>query len=319
MTESRSVWLPYRPADFPGRLPEGLTYHHWDGHGAYPSDPAELRFLVPPPVPEMQQRILGGLLPRVERLEVLQLLSSGHDYLEPYRHLLPGAAQVATARGVHGEATAELAVTLLLAAARGLDHFFRQQWARQWQPRGFTTVSGKRVLVVGQGPVGSAVATRLTPFGCHVVRMARTARDTVDGRVHGVAELPALLPTVDAVVLCAPLTDETRDLLDAARLALLKDGAVLVNVGRGELVDTTALVRAVEQGRLRVALDVTDPEPLPVGHALWRLPGTLVTPHTGAFTDAFVPASLAFLVDQLRRYAAGETLANLVPLMAGAR
>src|SRR3954453_7313542 len=175
MTESRSVGLPYGPADFPGRLPEGLTYHYWDGHAAFPADPAELRFLVPPPVPEMQQRILGRLLPHVERLDVLQVLSSGHDYLEPYLHLLPGAAQVATARGVHGETTAELAVTLLLAAARGLDHFVRQQSARQWQPRRFTTVYGKRVLVVGQGPVGSAVATRLAPFGCRVIRMARTA------------------------------------------------------------------------------------------------------------------------------------------------
>ncbi|MEU4096672.1 2-hydroxyacid dehydrogenase [Streptomyces sp. NPDC026673] len=318
MHEGRTVWLPYRSGEFSGPLPEGLSYHFWDGLSAFPSDPGELNFLVLPPVPARQQEILNRVVPRVGRLEVLQVLSSGHDYLEPFLGLLPPGTRVATANGVHGEATAELAVTLLLASMRGLDDFSRGHALGQWRPGVFPTLSGKKVLVVGQGAVGRAVAARLVPFGCRVVRLARTARDTADGRVHGFADLPELLPGVDAVVLCAPLTDETRDLMDASRLALLRDGAILVNVARGELVDTQALVAEVGSGRLRAALDVTSPEPLPSGHPLWYLPGALITPHVGAFTDAFTPASLAFLTRQLDLYARGESPANLVPLMAAA-
>lgn len=318
MQESRAVWLPYRSGEFPGPLPDGLSYHFWDGLSAFPSDPRDVRFVVVPPVPAKQHEILDRLLNRAERLEVLQVLSSGHDYLDPFLGLLPSGSRVATANGVHGEATAELAVTLLLAAERGLDDFSRRHALGQWRPRVFPTLSGKEVLVVGQGAVGRGVTARLAPFGCRVVRLARTARDTADGHVHGFADLPGLLPSADAVVLCAPLTDETRDLMDASRLALMKDRAVLVNVARGELVDTQALVREAGRGRLRAALDVTAPEPLPSGHPLWYLPGILITPHVGAFTDAFTPASLAFITRQLQRYAHGEPLVNVLPLMAAA-
>jgi phosphoglycerate dehydrogenase-like enzyme len=318
MQESRAVWLPYRSGEFSGPLPDGLSYHYWDGLSAFPSDPRDVRFVVAPPVPAKQHEILDRLLNNAERLEVLQLLSSGHDYLAPFLGLLPSGARVSTANGVHGEATAELAVTLLLAAERGLDDFSRRHALGQWRPRVFPTLSGKEVIVVGQGAVGKAVAARLAPFGCRVVRLARTARDTADGHVHGFEELSSLLPSADAVVLCAPLTDETRDLMDASRLALMKDGSVLVNVARGELVDTQALVREAESGRLRAALDVTAPEPLPSGHPLWSLPGVLITPHVGAFTDAFVPASLAFIAQQLGRYARGEELANVLPRLVAA-
>ncbi|MFI8008194.1 NAD(P)-dependent oxidoreductase [Streptomyces sp. NPDC086010] len=316
MNDTRAVWLPYRPEDFPGALPEQLEYHHWDG-GAFPTDPAALRFLVPPPMSTDRSDLLSRLLPRARRLEVLQVLSSGHDYLRPHLGMLPAGAVVATGRGVHGEVTAELAVTLLLASARGLDHFLALQTTGKWRPHTFPTLSGKTVVVVGQGAVGSAVGARLAPFGCRVVRVARTARDTPDGRVHDVRDLSELLPHADAVVLCAPLTEETRGLLSDSRMNLMKEGALLVNVARGELVDTEALARQVERGRLRAALDVTAPEPLPAGHPLWHLPGVIITPHTGAFTDAFIPASLIFLHHQLRRYAAREALANLLPLPAG--
>lgn len=318
MQESRAVWLPYRSGEFPGPLPDTLSYHFWDGLSAFPSDPRDVRFAVVPPVPAKQHEILDRLLRRAERLEVLQVLSSGHDYLAPFLGLLPSGSRVATANGVHGEATAELAVTLLLASERGLDDFSRRHALGQWRPRVFPTLSGKEVLVVGQGAVGKAVAARLAPFGCRVVRLARTARDTADGHVHGFADLSSLLPSADAVVLCAPLTDETRDLMDASRLALMKDRAVLVNVARGEIVDTQALVREAGRGRLRAALDVTAPEPLPSGHPLWYLPGILITPHVGAFTDAFTPASLAFIAQQLHRYAHGEPLVNVLPQMAAA-
>jgi phosphoglycerate dehydrogenase-like enzyme len=310
MKDAPPVWLPYRSQEVPG-LPDTLSYGYWDGTAPLPGDPSRVRFLVPPPVPG-GERVLAGVLPRMRNLEAVQLLSSGHDYMTPLLDLMPPGSALATARGVHGEATAELAVTLLLSLARGLDRFADRQAHGRWQPENATTLIGKRVLMVGYGAVGKAVAARLRAFRCEVVPVARTARTTPEGQVHSTTELPSLLPTVDAVVLCAPLTESTRGMFEAHALARLRDGTLLVNVGRGELVDTDALSREVRAGRLRAALDVTDPEPLPAGHPLWSLPGVVITPHVAAFTDAFPTMSKMFLGRQLQRYAQGEDLDNIV-------
>ncbi|GGS53261.1 NAD(P)-dependent oxidoreductase [Streptomyces griseoviridis] len=315
MKDGATVWLPYRREQIPG-LPDGLTYGHWDGSGPLPGNPGEVRFLVGPPTPRAGDA-LRGVLPRMGRLEVLQLLSSGHDYVTPLLDALPPGTRLATARGVHRDATAELAVSLLLALCRGIDRFVARQAEGRWSPEPRTTLVGKRVLVVGYGAVGAAVAARLRAFRCEPVLVARSERTTPAGHVHGAAQLSALLPTVDALVLCAPLTEWTRGMFDADALALLKDGALLVNVARGELVDTGAVVREVRSGRLRVALDVTDPEPLPAGHPLWDLPGALITPHVAAFTDAFPSMSADFLRGQLHRYARGEEPDNVVLTTSG--
>jgi phosphoglycerate dehydrogenase-like enzyme len=271
MKDGTTVWLPYDPSRIPG-LPDGLSYAHWDGSGPLPGDPGEVRFLVGPPAPGAE-RVLRPVLPRMRKLEVLQLLSSGYDHMLPLLDLLPAGSRLATGRGVHREATAEHAVTLLLALCRGLDRFATHQAAGEWRPELHTTLVGKRVLVIGYGAVGAAVTARLAAFRCEAVLVARTARTTPAGRVHGAEELRALLPTADAVVVCAPLTDQTRGMFGADMLELLKDGALLVNVARGELIDTRALIARVRAGQLRVALDVTDPEPLPNDHPLWHLPG----------------------------------------------
>ncbi|MFB7504634.1 MULTISPECIES: 2-hydroxyacid dehydrogenase [Streptomyces] len=316
MDDGIDVWLPYHPNRITG-LPSGLSCAYWNGSGPLPGDPAEVRFLVGPPAPGAE-RVLGPLLPRMRNLEVLQLLSSGYDHMVPLLDRMPPGIRLATGRAVHREATAELAVTLLLALCRGLDRFVAQQATGRWQPEFHSTLVGKRVLVIGHGAVGSAVAARLDAFRCEVVPVARTARTTPVGPVHGAAELPDLLPTADAVVLCAPLTDRTRGMFDAAALAKLKDGALLVNIARGELLDTHAVVREVRAGRLRVALDVTDPEPLPPGHPLWNLPGALITPHVAAFTDAFSTMTVDFLRRQLHRYERGEELHNVMLTTTGA-
>lgn len=315
--DARTVWLPYPPHQVPG-LPAGLRYDFWDGSTALPGDPDDVRFLVGPPSPGADHA-LRSVLPRMHNLEVLQLLSSGYEYVMPLLDRVPTGMRLATGRGVHREATAELAVTLMLALFRGLDDFGTRQAEGRWQPEFRMTLVGKRVLIVGYGAVGAAVAARLSPFRCEVVRVARTARVTQEGHVHGVAELPALLPTVDAVVLCAPLTDRTRGMFGAETLALLRDDAMLVNIARGELVDTDALVRRLRAGRLRAALDVTDPEPLPAGHPLWHLPGALITPHVAAFTDAFQTMSKDFLRQQLGRYQQGQELHNVVLTATGAQ
>ncbi|MFE9356351.1 NAD(P)-dependent oxidoreductase [Streptomyces olivaceoviridis] len=315
--DTKTVWLPYPPHEIPD-LTDGLRYAFWDGSTALPGDPGHVRFLVGPPSPGAD-RVLRSVLPRMHNLEVLQLLSSGYEYVMPLLDGVPPGMRLATGRGVHREATAELAVTLLLSLCRGLDDFRARQDEGRWQPEFRTTLVGKRVLVVGYGAVGAAVAARLSTFRCEVVLVARTARMTRAGHVHGVAELPTLLPTVDAVVLCAPLTDRTRGMFGADTLALLRDNAMLVNIARGELVDTDALVRRVRAGRLRAALDVTDPEPLPADHPLWHLPGVLITPHMAAFTDAFQAMSKDFLRQQLGRYQQGQELHNVVLTTTGAQ
>ncbi|KUN18161.1 dehydrogenase [Streptomyces antibioticus] len=310
MKDGATVWLPYHPDHVAG-LPDGLSYAYWDGTGPLPGDPADVRFLVGIPAPGAE-RVLRPVLPHLRNLEVLQLLSSGYDHMAPLLDELPAGIRLATGRGVHRETTAELALTLLLSLCRGLDRFAAHQGRGEWVPEVRFTLVGKRVLVVGYGAVGAAVAARLGAFRCEPVLMARTARTTPAGRVHGSAELPTLLPTVDAVVLCAPLTEGTRRMFGTEALSLLKDGAMLVNVARGELVDTRAVARQVWAGRLRVALDVTDPEPLPAGHPLWSLPGALITPHVAAFTDAFPALTTDFIRRQLHRYARGEELHNVV-------
>jgi phosphoglycerate dehydrogenase-like enzyme len=212
------------------------------------------------------------------------------------------------AGGVHDASTAELAVTLTLAALRGVPGFVRGQDAHEWRFAQYDALADKTVLIVGYGGVGSAVERRLAGFEVEVLRVARHARDGV----ATLAELPALLPRADVVVLCAPLTDETRGLVDAGFLGLMRDGALLVNVSRGPVVRTDALLAELRAGRLRAALDVTDPEPPPVDHPLWTAPGLLISPHVGGNSTAFLPRAKRLIVAQLARYAAGEPLEHVV-------
>lgn len=203
----------------------------------------------------------------------------------------------------------------MLASLRGIPEFVAAQQRAAWVPlRTWPALAGRRVLVVGYGRIGHAVAARLAPFEVRLTAVARGARggDGIVDRVHGVDELPGLLPEQDVVVLLTPLAESTRGLVDAAFLAALPDGALVVNVARGAVVDTDALLAETASGRLRAALDVHAVEPLPTAHALWRTPGVLVTPHVGGAGDTFEPRMLALLHEQLTRYAAGAPLLNVV-------
>jgi phosphoglycerate dehydrogenase-like enzyme len=169
------------------------------------------------------------------------------------------------------------------------------------------------VLIVGYGAIGAAIEDRLAPFElARVARVARSRRAMARGPVHPLTELPALLPDADVVILSTPLTDETRGLVDAEFLGRMKDGALLVNVARGPVVDTKALLTELESGRITAALDVTDPEPLPPGHPLWRAPGVLISPHVGGPSSAFLPRAKRLLVDQLNRFVNHEPLRNVI-------
>src|SRR5919205_502085 len=185
------------------------------------------------------------------------------------------------ASGVHDTSTAELAVGLAVATLRGFPDFVRAAERGVWASSTRPALADRRVLLVGTGGVGSAIAARLAPFEVEVTRVGTRARDDDRGHVYASEELPGLLPRHEVVVLATPLTDATRGMVDAAFLAAMPDGALLVNVSRGPVVVTDALVAELEAGRLLAALDVTDPEPLPPEHPLWRSPNVLVSPHVG--------------------------------------
>ncbi|MFD8546687.1 2-hydroxyacid dehydrogenase [Streptomyces sp. NPDC059649] len=309
-TEPNDVWLPIPPDEIEG-LPGGLHYVHWDAGPEYPADPARCVFYA---VPYMKgAEVSLRPLARMSRVRVVQTLTAGIEHMLPGLPQMPAGAQLCNARGLHDASTAELALTLILAALRDIPGFVRAQDAGEWRPAFRPALADKSVLIVGYGSIGSAIEDRLIPFECaRVVRVARTARDTVRGPVHPLSDLSALLPAADIVVLATPLTDQTRGLVGRDFLARMKDGALLVNIARGAVVDTEALLAELESGRLRAALDVTEPEPLPAGHPLWDAPGVLITPHVGGPSSAFLPRAKRLLRDQLTLFAAGEPLRNVV-------
>lgn len=295
------VWLPFDPAAL-GDPPSGLRYEVVDPTEHVPDSVGEVRFYVPP---YAVGSALAEVIPRMTSLDVVQTLTAGVDNV---RSAVPDGVTLCRGRGIHETSTAELAVTLTLAALRGVPQFVRAHdrgaWAPGWRP----ALADRRVLIVGHGSVGEAVEARLAPFEVTIERVARTARDGV----HGFADLPDLLPAADVVILLVPLTDETRGLVDAGFLARMKDGALLVNLARGAVVVTDDLVEALRGGRITAAADVVDPEPLPDGHPLWEVPGLLLTPHVGGASSAMWPRAYRVVRDQLHRYAAGEPLADVV-------
>lgn len=222
------------------------------------------------------------------------------------------AAGVASASGVHAAATAELAVGLILAKLRGIDQAVRDQQYGLWRPERRQSLADRRVLLVGVGGIGHEIARRLEPFEVTVTRVGSSARTDKHGEVHASSELTALAATHDILVTVLPLNEQTHQLIGEEVLAALPDGALVVNVGRGPVVDTAALTKEVLSGRLQCALDVVDPEPLPQDHALWSTPNALITPHVGGNASAFQPRILKLLRKQLEALAAGQAPANLV-------
>ena len=297
------MWLPYPDAvDRMGGVPDGVEVDVFDGVTEPPPSIDEVEFYV---LPYMVGSGPPALMPAMPKLRVAQTLTAGVDDVRPH---VPAGVTLCNAKGVHDASTAELAVALMLASLRGIPDFVRDAATGRWDGSRREALADKTVLIVGYGSVGAAVEARLAGFECDVRRVARRARDGV----HGLHELPALLPAAELVVLTVPMTVETRGLVDAEFLAAMPDGALLVNVSRGPVVDTDALVAETSSGRLRAALDVTDPEPLPAGHPLWSLPSVLISPHVGGNTSAFLPRAMRLIADQLARYRNGRPLRNVI-------
>ena len=280
---------------------DGVEIVVWNGDGPAPEDVA---FWVPhyatrPDVIDRGHDLRG--------LEVVQLQSAGYDGVA---ERLPEGITLCNATGVHDDATAEHAVGLVLASLRGIPESVRQHGHWSSLP-GRRSLADSRVLVLGYGSIGRALAERLAPMKAVVTAVASRERDDdLVGRVRATDDLATLLPEQDVVVALVPLSDATRGILDDAALSLLPDGALVVNVARGPVLDTEAVLR--HAGRLRFALDVTDPEPLPDGHPLWDAPDVLITPHLAGGTTAMLPRIAGLVRDQLRRAVAGEPLANRV-------
>ncbi|MGW0211591.1 2-hydroxyacid dehydrogenase [Streptomyces sp. NPDC003233] len=311
---SADVWLPMAPDEIEG-LPEGPRYLFWDGgedgDQPFPGDPADCVLYVVPYMKPWPVRVRP--LERLTNVQVIQTLTAGVDDVMSRLSAIRPGVRLCNARGVHEASTAELALALTLASLRGIPGFVRAQEHGRWQSAFHPALADKSVLIVGYGSIGAAIEDRLAPFEvARVARVARSERTTARGPVHPFTELPSLLPHADVVILSTPLTEETRGLVDTEFLARMKDGALLVNVARGPVVDTKALLAELESRRVTAALDVTDPEPLPAGHPLWQAPGVLITPHVGGPSSAFLPRAKRLLADQLTRFVNHEPLRNVI-------
>ncbi|WP_299517557.1 NAD(P)-dependent oxidoreductase [uncultured Serinicoccus sp.] len=278
---------------------EVLAYDHTDGD-VLPGGGRDVDLLALSMIAGPWLRRMG----EVPGLRAVVLASAGYEHALPF---LPDGVRLANAVGVHDTATSELALALLLAAQRNLPHHVLRQADGVWDrsvPGPWRSLADSTVLVVGYGGIGTALTRRLLACECDVLAVASADRagDGLVDRVHGVDRLPELLPRADAVVLTLPLTEGTRGLLGAAELAALPDQALVVNVARGPVVDNDALLAECAAGRLRAALDVTDPEPLPDGHPALSTPGVLVVPHVGGASPASLPRMGSYLTSQLTAY-----------------
>ena len=240
-----------------------------------------------------------------DRVRHIQSQSLGYDGAA---ERVPAGVTFSNAVGVHEAPTAEMAMTLILASQRGWPAVGRNQDSQKWDRPMWPGLIGRRVLLIGVGGIGREFEKRIAGFDAELTRVARTARDDV----HGIDELATLLPSADIVVLAIPLNDDTRGLVDDAFLEQLPTGALVVNVSRGPIVDTDALVTRVASGAVRCALDVVDPEPLPSGHPLWSLPGSLISPHLGGAVQSMNTRVDPLVIEQIERLSRGERPNNVV-------
>ena len=281
----------------------GVELLLWDLTG--PAPEGRLDLLVPPYMGK------PGALAALEGVDVglVQSQSIGYDGVAD---VLPGGVVFANAAGVHETSTAELALGMMIASQRGMADFARNQGTGTWDNSQRPSLADRRVLLVGYGGVGKAVEARLLPFETEVTRMASRERDHNGGKIFGIDSLYEQLPLHDIMVVSVPLSGQTRHLVDAKFLAAMPDGALLVNVARGPVADTEALLAETSSGRLRAALDVTDPEPLPADHPLWTTPGVLITPHVGGASSAMFPRMVRLVKKQIGLLLEGKEPVNVV-------
>ena len=266
------------------------------------SDLSEVTFYVPT---YMGGRPALELTKKMPNLKVLQVPNAGYD--DAMEFLRPGIT-LCNGRGIHDDSTAELAVGLTIASLRGFATFVRDQDKGEWVNKNYDSINDRKIGIVGFGSIGSTIARMLSGFSVEIVAFTQSGRDNT----IAITDLDKHLPSLDVVILILPLTKESKHLFDARRLALMKDGALLVNVARGPIVDTDALVKELNSGRITAGLDVTDPEPLPKGHPLWSAKGVLISPHVGGNSSAFEKRARRLIESQLDLLAQGKPLNNVI-------
>ena len=292
------IWTQWSDLSLPLRAEHLPT----DGKSPNPDDLSKITFYVP--------RYMGGraaseLILKMPALKVVQSPNAG---VEDFLKILPAGVTLCNAAGVHDASTAELAIGLTIAARRGFASFARNQAEGVWRHSSNQALADSRVGIVGHGNIGKLIAKQLSNFSVEVIAFNRGG---TDGAIP-MSEFDQVLPTLDVVILILPLTSESHHLMNKKRISLLKDGATLVNVARGPVVDTEALVVELESGRITAGLDVTDPEPLPKGDPLWKAPNVIITPHVGGDTAAFEMRGRKLVEDQIRKWTSGELLSNVV-------
>ena len=281
---------------------DGVEFVEWDLRDTPPA--SRIDIVVPPYLGRARFSNLANV-----RVRLIQSQSIGYDGV---REALPAGMVYANAASVHETSTAELAMALVLASQRGIADFVRAQREGRWAQAFYPSLADRTVLLVGYGGVGRAIEARLAGFEVRIVRVARSERPDDAGPVYATSQLAVLLPEADIVIVAVPLDESTSSLVDDAFLSAMRDGSLLVNVSRGAVADTDALVRHAATGRLRVALDVTDPEPLPAGHPLFGLDNVLISPHVGGASSAMLPRMARLVRDQIARLQRGDEPLNVV-------
>jgi len=268
------------------------------------SDLSEVTFFVQPYMTGTET--LDSVL-AMPKLEILQVPNAGYEAAVPY---IREGMILCNAQGVHNASTAELAVGMAIAMRRGFPYFLRKQEIGEWSHERMGSLNDSRIGIIGAGSIGQTLVSYLTPYEVEITTFSRSGGNGSEL----MSRLNELLPSFDIIFLILPLNSESEHLINADRLALMKDGAVLVNVARGRVVDTSALVAELSTGRISAALDVTDPEPLPQDHPLWKLENVLITPHVGGDSQAFEKRGKRFIESQLQRLADGLQPLNIISL-----
>ena len=278
----------------------GIDVLEWDFKSPPPADHIDIAVAPHVTTPDLVEKVAGT------GAKLLQLGSIGYD---PIPRDLPEGLLVANAATVHETATAELTLAMLLYAARDLDRVTASQREGTWDAFHTQGLADTTIVLIGIGGVGTAIAQRLAPFEANVIRVASRKREDMYGQVYSFEDLPELLPEADSVIVVVPLTGKTEKMVDDAFLSSMKDNAILVNVARGKVADTDALLKHAD--RLRLALDVTDPEPLPDGHPLFDK-ATLVTAHIGGNADAMYKRMNRLIRRQAGNFISGQPFVNVV-------
>jgi phosphoglycerate dehydrogenase-like enzyme len=266
------------------------------------SDLSEITFYVPT---YMGGRAALELTKKMKNLKVLQMPNAGYD--DAIEYVREGIT-LCNGKSIHDDSTAELAVGLTIASLRGFPDFVRNQDKSAWVHVKNQSINDKKIGIIGFGSIGSTIAKMLSGFSVEIIPFTQSGRDNT----IAISNLDKHLPTLDVVILILPLTAESKHLFNTKRLSLMKDGSLLVNVARGPIVDTEALVKELNSGRITAALDVTDPEPLPSDHPLWKAKGVLISPHVGGNTSAFEKRARRLIESQLQLLADGKSLNNVI-------